>query len=73
MAQTIKFQLGDDTHAIVLTGPRISPTQAKELVCDKVQAGEFDFGRYDSRPTLDEQLDERLKKSGVTNFEIIEQ
>lgn len=72
MAQTIKYQLGGKTHALVLTGTRFSSTQAKEHLCDELQATLVDFGSNE-RPSLEEQLDERLKHAGVTNFEIIEQ
>lgn len=72
MAQTIKYQLGGMSHALVLTGARFSPTQAKEHLCDELQAKLVDFGSSE-RPSLEEQLDERLKHAGVKNFEIIEQ
>lgn len=73
MAQTIRYEIGGQAHAVVITSTMpITAEWAKWHVFHKLSSGLT--GRLDRQPQPSDQdeLDRTLRALGVTSFELVE-
>ncbi|MBV2132035.1 hypothetical protein KRX52_04390 [Pseudomonas sp. MAP12] len=72
MQKTVQFKIGDTTHSFELNGSvPASDLELKKLIANHIDAPGVDYSRDCPRPSIERQVDDRLKFAGVTDFKIL--